>query len=81
MCHYQPWEDDSQQNEDYAQSIGNGMGNLDARLESLIAMLEARMANIEARVEKLEARMLYLQKGMRIACLLFLVTLVYAICK
>ncbi|KAJ6681473.1 hypothetical protein OIU74_019869 [Salix koriyanagi] len=41
------------------------------------------MANVEARVERLEAKMFFLQKGMRVACALFLVTLAYAIvfCK
>ncbi|OAY23632.1 hypothetical protein MANES_18G094300v8 [Manihot esculenta] len=80
MCHYQPWEVDSSQVEE-SSPVRNGMERVDARWETQMVMLEARIANVEARVERLEARMLYLQKGMRIVCGLFLVTLAYAICK
>ncbi|EEF38067.1 conserved hypothetical protein [Ricinus communis] len=80
MCSYQPWEDDSSEVDDNARRI-NGMERVDARWETQMAMLEARIANVEARVERLEARMLYLQKGLRVLCGLFLVTLFYAICK
>ncbi|KAB5557335.1 hypothetical protein DKX38_008244 [Salix brachista] len=78
MCHYQPWEDDSAQIEDYEPGTRNNTGHVDTRLEARVALLEARMANVEARVERLEAKMFFLQKGMRVACALFLVTLAYA---
>lgn len=82
MCHYQPWEDDSAQIEDYEPGTrNNNTGHVDTRLEARVALLEARMANVEARVERLEAKMFFLQKGMRVACALFLVTLAYAVCK
>ncbi|KAJ6774043.1 hypothetical protein OIU79_017470 [Salix purpurea] len=78
MCHYQPWEDDSAQIDDYEPGTRNNTGHVDTRLEARVALLEARMANVEARVERLEAKMFFLQKGMRVACALFLVTLAYA---
>ncbi|KAG6774367.1 hypothetical protein POTOM_021720 [Populus tomentosa] len=78
MCQYRPWEDDSAQIEDYEQRTRNNTGHVDTRLEARVALLEARMANVEARVERLEAKMFFLQKGMRIVCALFLVTLAYA---
>ncbi|CAK7346742.1 unnamed protein product [Dovyalis caffra] len=81
MCHYQPWEDDSAQNEDYEQSTRNNTVHVNARLENRVAVLEARMANVEARVERLEAKMFFLEKGMRIVCALLFVTLAYALCK
>ncbi|KAL3592589.1 hypothetical protein D5086_011229 [Populus alba] len=78
MCQYRPWEDDSAQIEDYEQRTRNNTGHVDTRLEARVALLEARMANVEARVERLEAKMFFLQKGMRVVCALFLVTLAYA---
>jgi len=81
MCQYRPWEDDSAQIEDYEQRTRNNTGHVDTRLEARVALLEARMANVEARVERLEAKMFFLQKGMRVVCALFLVTLAYAVCK
>ncbi|KAJ6998229.1 hypothetical protein NC653_014433 [Populus alba x Populus x berolinensis] len=79
MCQYRPWEDDSAQIEDYEQRTRNNTGHVDTRLEARVALLEARMANVEARVERLEAKMFFLQKGMRVVCALFLVTLAYAL--
>ena len=81
MCRYQAWEDDSLQSEDLIQSTTDGIDVTGTRLAARLANLEERMTRVEARVERLEARMLYLQKGMRFVCVLFLVTLVYAIWK
>ncbi|OMP12254.1 hypothetical protein COLO4_03362 [Corchorus olitorius] len=83
MCLHQPWED-SLPIEDYTQSIGNDANNIVTGWHSWqarIAMLEARVARIEARVDGLEARMFFQQKALQIMCVLFLVTLVYAIYK
>ncbi|CAL9020411.1 unnamed protein product [Prunus brigantina] len=81
MCNYQPWEEDSLQSEDYAQSTAEGVDVAETRWGARLAMLEARVTRVEARVERLEAKMLHLQKGMRVVCALFLVTLMYAIFK
>ncbi|CAN6543709.1 unnamed protein product [Malus baccata var. baccata] len=81
MCNYQAWEDDSLQGEDYAQSMADGVDVGETRWGARLAMLEARIARLEARVERLEAKMLYLQKGMRVVCVLFLFTLIYAVVK
>lgn len=81
MCRYQAWEDDSLESEDYTQSTPDVVDVTGTRWAARLANLEERMTRVEARVERLEARMLYLQKGMRVVCVLFLVTLVYAIWK
>ncbi|KAM1790111.1 hypothetical protein ACFX12_034207 [Malus domestica] len=67
--------------EDYAQSTADGVDVGETRWGARLAMLEARIARVEARVERLEAKMLYLQKGMRVVCVLFLFTLIYAVVK
>ncbi|KAI5312456.1 PREDICTED: TCM_047081 isoform 1 [Prunus dulcis] len=81
MCNYQPWEEDSLQSEYYVQSTAEGVDVAETRWGARLAMLEARVTRVEARVERLEAKMLHLQKGMRVVCALFLVTLMYAIFK
>ncbi|KAG2663048.1 hypothetical protein I3760_16G008600 [Carya illinoinensis] len=81
MCHYQPWEDAPHQGEDFPQRTGNGIEHMEARWETRMAMLEARIARVEARVEKLEATMLQMRRGMRVVCVMFLVAVVYSICK
>ncbi|CAB4289393.1 unnamed protein product [Prunus armeniaca] len=81
MCNYQPWEEDSLQSADYVQSTAEGVDVAETRWGARLAMLEARVTRVEARVERLEAKMLHLQKGMRVVCALFLVTLMYAIFK
>ncbi|KAB1220803.1 hypothetical protein CJ030_MR3G023792 [Morella rubra] len=81
MCNYQPWEDGPPQSEDFTQRTGNVVEHVEARWETRMAMLEARIARVEARVEKLEATMLQLRKGMHVVCMLFLVTVAYAVWK
>lgn len=80
MCHCQPWEDSPPQSEDFPQSTGNGVEHLQVRWETGMATLEEQITSVEARVEKLKATMLQLRREMLIVCVLFLVTVVYAIC-
>ena len=80
MCHCQPWEGSPPQSEYSPQRTGNGVEHLQVRWETGLAKLEEQITSIEARVEKLKASVLQLRREMLIVCVLFLVTVVYAIC-